>query len=116
MEEIIEDVLSKEVEHLLVFATCPGSITAKQIAQDLVVNNVAACVNIVPGLTSYFRWSNKVVSDDEILLLIKTTSACLPAVEKRIKSLHPHELPEIIAVSIVDGLKGYLRWIEDSTK
>lgn len=108
--------MAKDVEHLLVLTTCPGTITAKQIAQDLVANNVAACVNIIPGLTSYFKWSHKVESDAELLLLIKTTSENFPAIQKRIKSLHPYELPEIIAVSIKDGLKEYLRWIEDSTK
>jgi periplasmic divalent cation tolerance protein len=115
LEQIVGVILPKQVEHLLVLSTCPGSITAKQIAQDLVANKVAACVNIVPGLTSYFRWGNKVESADEFLLLIKTTSAQLPAIEKRIKSLHSHELPEIIAVPIKDGLKEYLRWIEDNT-
>jgi len=108
--------LSEKVEHLLVLATCPGSITAKRIAQDLVVNNIAACVNIIPGLTSYFKWSNKLAIADEFLLLIKTTNLCFPAVKKSILSLHPHELPEIIAVPIKDGLTEYLRWIEDSTK
>ena len=108
--------MPKKAEHLLVLSTCPGSITAKQIAQDLVANKVAACVNIVPGLTSYFRWGNKVETEDEFLLLIKTTSSHLPAIEKRIKSLHSHELPEIIAVPIKDGLKEYLHWIEDNTK
>lgn len=108
--------MEKEVEHLLVLTTCPGSITAKQIAQDLVANNIAACVNIVPELTSYFKWGNKVELADELLLLIKTTAKNLPSIEKRIKSLHPHELPEIIAVPIKDGFKDYLRWIADSTK
>ena len=108
--------MSKANKHLLVLTTCPGSITAKQIAQDLVANDVAACVNIIPGLTSYFKWSNKVDSDDELLLLIKTTSDCYPKVEKRIKSLHPYELPEIIAVPIKEGFADYLRWIENSTK
>ena len=108
--------MGKAVEHLLVLTTCPGSITAKQIAQDLVANNVAACVNIVPGLTSYFKWGNKIESDDEFLLLIKTTSECYPAVEKRIKSFHSYELPEIIAVPIKEGFTDYLRWIENSTK
>lgn len=108
--------MTEEVEHLLVLTTCPGTITAKQIAQDLVANDVAACVNIIPGLTSYFKWSHKVEYDDELLLLIKTTSEHFPAVQKRVKSLHPYELPEIIAVSIKDGLEEYLRWIEDSTK
>ena len=106
----------KEVKHLLVLSTCPGSITAKQIAQDLVANDVAACVNIVPGLTSYFKWSHKLESDVEFLLLIKTTSAQLPAIKKRIKSLHPYELPEVIAISIEGGLEEYLRWVETSTK
>jgi periplasmic divalent cation tolerance protein len=108
--------LAEEVKHLLVLSTCPGSITAKQIAQDLVANDVAACVNIIPGLTSYFKWSQKVESDVEFLLLIKTTSAHFPAIKKRIKSLHPYELPEIIAVSIEDGLEEYLRWVDTSTK
>ena len=116
MEKLVEDILSKKVEHLLVLTTCPGSITAKRISQDLVANNVAACVNIIPGLTSYFKWSNKLVLADEFLLLIKTTNLCFPAVKKRIQSLHPHELPEIIAVPIKDGLTEYLRWIEDCTK
>ena len=108
--------MTEKVEHLLVLTTCSGTITAKQIAQDLVANDVAACVNIIPGLTSYFKWSHKVESDVELLLLIKTTSEHFPAVQKRIKSLHPYELPEIIAVSIKDGLEEYLRWIEDNTK
>jgi len=108
--------LAEKVKHLLVLTTCPGSITAKQIAQDLVANEIAACVNILPGITSYFKWSHKVESDDEFLLLIKTTSKHFPAIQKRIMSLHSYELPEIIAVSIEDGLKEYLRWIEDSTK
>lgn len=108
--------MTEKVEHLLVLTTCPGTITAKQIAQDLVANDVAARVNIVPGLTSYFKWSQKVESDVELLLLIKTTSEHFPAVQKRIKSLHPYELPEIIAVPVKDGLEEYLRWIEDSTK
>ena len=108
--------MAKDLKHLLVLSTCPGSITAKQIAQDLVANDVAACVNVIPGLTSYFKWSHKVESDYEFLLLIKTTSKQLPTVKKRIKSLHPYELPEVIAITIEDGLEEYLRWVETSTK
>ena len=101
---------------LLVLCTCPGSITAKQISQDLVANQLAACVNILPGIQSYFRWGNKVDFDDEFLLLIKTTTDIYPKVEQSIKSLHPHELPEIIAVPIQTGLPDYLAWIDDNTK
>ncbi len=108
--------MAEKLKHLLVLSTCPGSITAKQIAQDLVANDLAACVNIIPGLISYFKWSHKVESDAEFLLLIKTTSTNFPAIQKRIKSFHPYELPEIIALSIEDGLEEYLRWVETSTK
>ncbi len=108
--------MTEEVEYLLVLGTCPESTTARQIAQDLVAHKIAACVNIIPGLTSYYRWNDRIESGDEYLLLIKTTSVHLPAVEKRIKSLHPYELPEIIAVSLKDGLREYLRWVEDNTK
>ena len=101
---------------ILILNTCPGSITAKQIAQDLVANQLAACVNILPGIQSYFRWGNKVDFADEFLLVIKTTSERYDEVEKSIKLLHPHELPEIIAVPIQKGLADYLTWIDNNTK
>jgi len=108
--------MNKDVKHILVLTTCPGSITAKQIAQDLVANNLAACVNIFPGVQSYFRWGNKVDFAEEYLLLIKTTHDCYPDVEQKIASLHPYELPEIIVVPIIAGLEGYLHWIDQNTK
>jgi periplasmic divalent cation tolerance protein len=109
-------MMEQGTNKLLVLSTCPGSITAKQISQDLVANQLAACVNILPGIQSYFRWGNKVDYDEEYLLIIKTTTDLYPEVEKKINSLHPHELPEIIAVSIQTGLAEYLAWIDDNTK
>ena len=106
--------MAKEVEYLLVLVDCPGAITAKRIAQDLVANKISARVDILPSITTYFRWGNKVHSDNDLLLLITATSASFPAIKKRIKSLHPHKIPEIIAVSITDGLKEYLRWTEEN--
>ncbi len=108
--------MDKGTNKILVFSACPGSITAKQIAQDLVANRLAACVNVLPGIQSYFRWGNKVDYDEEYLLIIKTTIDLYPEVEKKINSLHPHELPEIIAVPIQTGLPDYLAWIDDNTK
>ncbi len=108
--------MNQDSKQLLVLTTCPGSITAKQIAQDLVANQLAACVNILPGINSYFRWGNKVDYDDELLLLIKTTSEGYKRVEERIKSMHPHELTEINAVPIQTGLADYLTWISENTK
>lgn len=103
--------MSKDVKHILVLSTCPGTISAKKIAQDLVTEKLAACVNIIPGIQSYFSWVGKVDSANECMLVIKTTLDVYSLLEKRIKKLHPHELPEIIAVPIETGLSGYLDWI-----
>jgi periplasmic divalent cation tolerance protein len=107
--------MNEDSQYLLVLTTCPGSITAKQIAQDLVANGYAACVNIFPGIHSYFKWGNKVDFKDEYQLIIKTTSKCYSSVEKTILSLHPYELPEIISVPVSNGLAGYLHWIDQVT-
>ena len=108
--------MSNEVKYLLVLSTCPGSISAKKIAQDLVAEKLAACVNVVPGVQSYFRWTNKVDNANEYMLVIKTTVDAYESLEKRIQMLHPYELPEIVAVPIHTGLAGYLEWISTNTK
>lgn len=108
--------MSKKTQHLLVLSTCPGSISAKNIAKFLVDEQLAACVNIVSNIQSYFRWLKKIEKADEHLLLIKTTSDCYPALEKSLLDMHPNELPEIIAVPIHTGLTDYLDWVSDNTK
>lgn len=107
--------MEKQVTHLLVLTTCPGSITAKKIATDLVIEKLAACVQVVPGVQSFFRWVGKVSNSEEILLIIKTTSDRYPQLESRITALHPYELPEIVTLQINGGLEGYLKWIESNT-
>lgn len=108
--------MPKQAEHLLVLCSCPGSITAKQIANELVAGNLAACVKIVPGVTSVFRWVGKVDTAEEYQLLIKTSAARYQDLEDKIKAIHPFELPEISAVPITAGYGKYLSWIDDSTK
>ena len=108
--------MTTESDGLIILNTCPGSITAKNIATDLVANKLAACVQVIPGIQSYFRWAGKVDSKEEYLLVIKTTAACYREVEKSIQALHPYELPEIVAVPISTGLAGYLTWLNDSTQ
>ncbi len=103
--------MSDDVKHILVLTTCPGSISAKKIAQDLVTDKLAACVNVVPGVQSFFSWVGKVDTANEHMLVIKTTLDCYNALEAKIKKIHPYELPEIIAVPIETGLSGYLDWI-----
>lgn len=99
----------------LLYCTCPDSETAQRIAQALVGQRLAACVNIVPGLRSIYRWQDSVHDDGELLLLIKTRAACIEALTESIRALHPYELPEVIAVPVVAGLAPYLDWVRDST-
>ena len=108
--------MSNKEKHILVISTCPGSISAKKIAKELVTEKLAACVNIVPGVQSFFSWVGKVDTANEHMLVIKTTLDSYDALEKRLKKLHPYELPEIIAVPIQTGLAGYLDWISTNTK
>lgn len=108
--------MRKTVQHILVLTTCPGSISAKKIAQDLVMEKLAACVNILPEIQSFFSWVGKVDTANEHMLIIKTTSDNYDALEKYIKKVHPYELPEIIAVPIEAGLTAYLEWISKNSR
>ncbi len=107
--------MNKETPYLLVLSTCPDQATAERIAQLLVEEKLAACVNVIPDITSLFQWQGKLDQDNEILLLIKTTAASYGALETLVRQQHPYELPEIIAVPIVDGLNDYLDWVSSNT-
>ena len=96
---------------LLIMTSAPDDATAEMIANTLVEQGLAACVNILPGMRSTYRWQEKVVSGHEQLLLIKAHQDAYAAIEKQIESLHPYELPEIIAVSVEAGLPAYLEWV-----
>jgi periplasmic divalent cation tolerance protein len=98
----------------LVLSTCPDMTTARQIAAALVEKQLAACVNILPGLESVYSWQGNIEHDQELLLLIKTRTAAVDHLNEAIQALHPYELPEIIAVPIVAGLAPYLEWIENN--
>jgi periplasmic divalent cation tolerance protein len=101
-------------EPQIVLCTVPDREVAERIATDLVGEGLAACVNIVPGITSVYRWQDAIEKDTELLLIIKTASTVFATLTERIKSMHPYELPEIVTVAIGDGLPGYLDWITDS--
>lgn len=100
---------------LLVISTCPDEQSASTIAAALVEGGHAACVNIVPGLTSVYRWQGRIERDSELLLLAKTTSEAYPRVEEVLRRLNPNELPEIIAVPVERGLTDYLNWVAQQT-
>lgn len=98
---------------VICFSTCPDRESAARIAEALVRERLAACVNIVPGLQSVYRWQGAIERSDETLLLIKTTRAGLPALSARIVELHPYELPEVVAVEVAGGLSAYLDWVAE---
>ncbi len=99
---------------IVVFVTCPGRVPAKRLAQALVAKRLAACVNLVSGVESYFRWQGTLDRARETLLIIKTTAARFRALHQAVCALHPYEVPEIVALPIVTGHPPYLRWVRAS--
>ena len=102
-------------ELLLVITNLPDRATAERIAESLVTENVAACVNILAECTSIYRWQGKLEHASEVPLLIKTTRAAYPKLESALRKMHPYEIPEIIALPISTGLPEYLTWVEQET-
>jgi Uncharacterized protein involved in tolerance to divalent cations len=101
---------------LVVLSTLPDQESAEHMATILVEERLAACVNLVPGLTSIYRWQGTLRREPEYLLLIKTTAARFTQVRERIRALHPYEVPEIIALPIRDGDPAYLNWLTENTQ
>jgi len=100
---------------LLVLCTCPDRDTAEGIARALVERRLAACVSVLPGMTSVYRWQGAVEQAPELQLVIKTTRARYAEVEAAVQAVHPYELPELLAVEPVAGLARYLDWITAET-
>ena len=100
---------------IIVITNAPDRAIAEKIARALVDQKLAACVNILAGCSSIYRWQGKVETADEVPMLIKTRREIYPEVEAAIKKLHPHELPEIVAVPVAQGSNEYLKWINAST-
>lgn len=101
-------------EHCIVLCTVPDRATGEQLAQNLVEARLAACVNLLPAVTSFYRWQGKIQKDAECLLLIKTRRDRFVALCETLRRLHPYELPEIIAVPLIAGLPAYLSWLDQN--
>ena len=101
---------------VLVRCACPDAATADRLARALVAERLAACVSVLPGMRSTYRWEGAVEQADEVLLMAKTTSDRLPACTDRLHALHPYELPEVIAVEAAGGLPAYLDWVAEQTR
>jgi periplasmic divalent cation tolerance protein len=98
----------------IVLSTASSQEQAERIARHLVEHHLAACVNLVPGVQSIYRWQEKVESEREVLLIIKTGSARLREVEAAISALHSYEVPEFLVVPIAGGSEAYLGWLRSS--
>ena len=102
-------------ELVLAISTAPDAEHAARIGRALVEERLIACANLVPGLTSIYRWQGGVQSDPEVLLLMKTRRALVPHLKERLPQLHPYQVPELVVSPIVDGLEAYCRWVRDET-
>jgi periplasmic divalent cation tolerance protein len=102
-------------ETLLVLTNLPDRDAALRLARALVERRLAACVNVLNGCTSVYRWDGAMEQAEEVPVLIKTRAARYPELEASIRELHPYELPEIIAVPMVRGLPEYLDWVAEET-
>lgn len=100
--------------HITVFVTSPQD-KAAGIASNLVSAKLAACVNIVPTIRSIYTWQGEICDDAESLLVIKTRAALFERLRNRVLELHPYDVPEVIAMPIVNGHPPYLHWVDEST-
>ena len=101
--------------YVIVLTTISLDVDASVLGTRLVEERLAACVNVLPEMDSFFRWRGAVERDQERQVIIKTTAARLPDLERRLHELHPYELPEFLVVAVEQGSEGYLRWLTAST-
>ncbi len=117
MSDLAEDVGADGVndsandDARVVLMTAPDQEVAQRIARTLVEERLAACVNLVPGVRSIYRWQGAVEEDAEVLLLAKTGRTRCAALAARVQALHPYELPEIVVLPVDGGSQRYLDWI-----
>lgn len=100
----------------IVLTTVASSDEAERLARELVERRLAACVNLIPNLTSIYRWQGAVEQADEVLLIIKTTQDQLPALEAAIRELHSYAVPEFLVLNVESGSQPYLAWLLDSVR
>ena len=101
--------------YVVVFITTASYEEARKIVDELVAQRKAACVNIVPRVNSIFRWKGKIENAEESLLVVKTRARLFPEVVSAVKGIHSYEVPEIIALPIIDGNPDYLAWLKEET-
>ena len=103
-------------ERLLALSTVAGAEDAERIARAVVERGLAACVNVLPGVVSIYRWKGSVEREEERMLVLKTTADRFEALRQAIVELHPYQVPELIALPIAAGHEPYLAWLDESCR
>lgn len=103
-----------EPEVRIVFVTGPEAGTLETLGRSLVEERLAACVNVIPGVSSVYRWKGEVQTDSEAIAMIKTTEDRVMSLRERITDLHPYDVPEFLTVSVTEGSEAYLNWVRES--
>lgn len=111
--QVYQNMSSLAGVHSVAYVTVPDDAVAKRLARGLVENKLAACVNIIPQLTSIYEWEGKIQEEPELLLMIKTRTEKVDALTKYVKKNHPYTICEVISLPIQNGNSDYLKWISE---
>lgn len=106
---------SKEAVTVVV-TTAPDASVAESLGRTLVEERLAACANVVPGMTSIFRWEDEVQTEGEVLVVLKSTEAVFPALRDRLVDLHPYDVPEVLRLAVAGGSDAYLDWVRGEVR
>lgn len=108
--------MAEFVEGIVVLITVPPGEAADKVSRRILEEKLAACVNQVPQVRSLYWWEGKIHDDAETLLVVKTTRSLFPRLVQAVKNVHPYEVPEVIALPILEGSESYLKWIAEATR
>jgi periplasmic divalent cation tolerance protein len=111
-----ELTLAPATDQAICKITCPSAEVADNLAQALIERQFAACVNIVPGITSVYRWQGEICRDSEVLLLVKTSLDVAKRLLKVVEEIHPYEVPEVLWTRVSQGSQSYLDWLTESVE
>jgi periplasmic divalent cation tolerance protein len=102
-------------DYVIALTTLPADADVNTLARTLVEERLAACVNVLPEMTSVYRWQGRVEKDTERQLIVKTTRARITVLWERLRELHPYDVPEFLVLPVLHGNDAYLKWVKEST-
>jgi len=103
-------------DKIVVLTSCAAEADAERLARALVAGRLAACVNVVPGVRSFYHWKGEIESSEEFLLIVKTSRDLFPALRAEMEKLHAYEVPELLALPVVAGAENYLSWLQSNLR